>query len=394
MTWLDLTFLVLLVLSVIGGYRRGAVLQVIGLTGLVLGIVIGIMLAPRLSRFGEDPLTQIAIALGVVLIGGAVGNLAGWVVGSRVRTRTHGSKMQSADAYGGAVVSVVALLLTTWFLALNLANGPFPQIARGIRDSNVVRGLDAVMPQPPSMIGELQRVLSLLGFPNVFIGLPPIPADPVEPPSGADAEAAYRQAAPSTVEVLGDGCFHGFLNQGSGFVVEPGFVVTNAHVVAGTTALWVRVRLDGQDHPATVVGFDPDLDIAVLRVPTLTAPPLALLGGDLARGDGGAVLGYPGGGALTSGRAAVRQLITPVGHDIYGWGEVSRRLYELQADVAPGNSGGPFVLPNGKVAGLVFANSVVEDHVGYAIVSSEFAPLVMRAVARDEAVSPGMCTPN
>ena len=391
MTWLDLIFLVLLVLSVIGGYRRGAVLQVIGLSGLVLGIVIGIMLAPRLARFGGDPLTQIAIALGVVLIGGAVGNLAGWVVGSRVRTRTHGSKMQSADAYGGAVVSVVALLLTTWFLALNLANGPFPQIARGIRDSRVVRGLDAVMPQPPSMIGELQRVLALLGFPDVFIGLPPVPADPVEPPSGADAAAAVRQAAPSTVEVLGDGCFHGFLNQGSGFVVEPGFVVTNAHVVAGTTELWVR--LDGHDHPATVVGFDPDLDIAVLHVPTLTAPPLALLGGDLARGDGGAVLGYPGGGSLTTGAAAVRQVIVPVGRDIYGSGEVTRRLYELQADVAPGNSGGPFVLPNGKVAGVVFANSVVEDHVGYAIVSSEFSQLVARSIGRDEAVSPGLCTP-
>ncbi len=391
MTWLDLIFLVLLVLSVIGGYRRGAVLQVIGLSGLALGIVIGIMLAPRLARFGGDPLTQIAIALGVVLIGGAVGNLAGWVVGSRVRTRTHGSKMQSADAYGGAVVSVVALLLTTWFLALNLANGPFPQIARGIRDSRVVRGLDAVMPQPPSMIGELQRVLALLGFPDVFIGLPPVPADPVEPPSGADATAAFRHAAPSTAEVLGDGCFHGFLNQGSGFVVEPGFVVTNAHVVAGTTELWVR--LDGHDHPATVVGFDPDLDIAVLHVPTLTAPPLALLGGDLARGDGGAVLGYPGGGSLTTGAAAVRQVIVPVGHDIYGSGEVTRRLYELQADVAPGNSGGPFVLPNGKVAGVVFANSVVEDHVGYAIVSSEFSQLVTRSIARDEAVSPGVCTP-
>jgi S1-C subfamily serine protease len=391
MTWLDLIFLVLLVLSVIGGYRRGAVLQVIGLSGLFLGIVIGIMLAPRLARFGGDPLTQIAIALGVVLIGGAVGNLAGWVVGSRVRTRTHGSKMQSADAYGGAVVSVIALLLTTWFLALNLANGPFPQIARGIRDSRVVRGLDAVMPRPPSMIGELQKVLSLLGFPDVFIGLPPMPADPVEPPSGADAKAAVRQAAPSTVEVLGDGCFHGFLNQGSGFVVEPGFVVTNAHVVAGTSELWVR--LDGHDHPATVVGFDPDLDIAVLHVPTLTAAPLALLGGDLARGDGGAVLGYPGGGSLTTGAAAVRQVFVPVGRDIYGSGEVTRRLYELQADVAPGNSGGPFVLPNGKVAGVVFANSVVEDHVGYAIVSSEFSQLVSRSIGRDEAVSPGLCTP-
>jgi S1-C subfamily serine protease len=390
MTWLDLIFLVLLILSVIGGYRRGAVLQVIGLTGLVLGIVIGIILAPKLARLGGDPTTNIAIALGVVLIGGAVGNLVGWVVGSRLRTRTHGSKMQSADAYGGAVVSVMALLLTTWFLALNLANGPFPQIARGIRGSTVVQGLNAVMPQPPSMIGELQRVLGLLGFPDVFIGLPPVPADPVEPPSGTDASAAYRRAAPSTVEVLGDGCYHGFLNQGSGFVVEPGFVVTNAHVVAGTTDQWVR--LGGNDHAATVVGFDPDLDVAVLRVPTLTAPSLALLDGELARGDGGAVLGYPRGGPLTGGGAAVRQVIVPVGRDIYGGGEVARRLYELQADVAPGNSGGPFVLPNGRVAGLVFANSVVEDQVGYAIVSSEFSPLVSRSIARDDAVSPGICT--
>ena len=50
------------------------------------------------------------------------------------------------------------------------------------------------------------------------------------------------------------------------------------------------------------------------------------------------------------------------------------------------------MLPNGKVAGLVFANSVVEDHVGYAIVSSEFAPLVTRATARNDAVTPGICT--
>lgn len=390
MTWLDLALLVLLALSVIGGYRRGAVLQVIGLSGLVLGIAIGIALAPRAARLGHDPMTHIAIALGVVLIGGAIGNLAGWVVGSRVRSRTHGSRMRSADAYGGAVVSVIALLLTTWFLALNLANGPFPQLARGIRDSKIVQGLDAVMPAPPSMIGELQRVLGLLGFPDVFIGLPPIPADAVAPPSGTEASAAYRAAARSTVEVLGDGCYHGFLNQGSGFVVEPGFVVTNAHVVAGTTKQWIR--LGGHDHQATVVAFDPDLDVAVLHAPTLSAPALDLFAGELGRGDGGAVLGFPGGRPLTGGGAAVRQVIEPVGRDIYGGGQVTRRLYELQADVAPGNSGGPFVLANGKVAGLVFANSVVEDEVGYAIVSDEFSSIVARAVAHDSAASPGICT--
>jgi len=390
MTWLDLILLVLLVLSVFGGYRRGAVLQVIGLSGLVLGIVIGIALAPRLARFGSDPITHIAIALGAVLIGGAIGNLAGWVVGSRVRTRTHGSRMRSADAYGGAAVSVAALLLTTWFLALNLANGPFPQLARGIRDSKIVQGLDAVMPAPPSMIGELQRVLGLLGFPDVFIGLPPMPADPVEPPSGTEASAAYDAAAPSMVEVLGDGCHSGFLNQGSGFAVAPGFIVTNAHVLAGTTKQWVRVG--GIDRPAVVVGFDPDLDVAVLHVEGLTVRGLRLVAGELTRGDGGAVLGFPRGGPLTGGGAAVRQVIEPVGHDIYGEGEVTRRLYELQADVAPGNSGGPFVLENGRVAGLVFANSVVEDQVGYAIVSSEFAPLVSRSIARDTPVSAGVCT--
>jgi S1-C subfamily serine protease len=389
MTWLDLIFLVLLVLSVIAGYRRGAVLQVIGLSGLVLGIVIGVLLAPRVARLVGDPTTHIAITLGVVLIGGAIGNLAGWVLGSRLRTRTHATRMQSADAYGGAVVSVIALVLTTWFLALNLVNGPFPQLTGGIRDSSVVRGLDAVMPPPPSMIDELRRVLGLLGFPDVFIGLPPRPGAPVEPPSKTAASAAFLRAGPSTVEVLGDGCSRGFLNQGSGFVVEPGFVVTNAHVVAGTTEQWVHSG-DG-DHAATVVGFDPDLDVAVLRAPTLGAAPLSLLDAELARGDGGAVLGYPGGGPLTPSDAAVRQVIEPVGRDIYGGGEISRRLYELQADVAPGNSGGPFVLPDGTVAGLVFANSVVADHVGYAIVSSEFSSLVARAVARDATVSAGMC---
>jgi len=121
-------------------------------------------------------------------------------------------------------------------------------------------------------------------------------------------------------------------------------------------------------------------------------PGLRLLGSELARGDGGAVLGFPGGEPLTGGGAAVRQVIEPVGHDIYGDGEVTRRLYELQADVAPGNSGGPFVLENGSVAGLVFANSVVEDQVGYAIVSSEFAPLVSRSIAHDTPVSAGLCT--
>ena len=72
-------------------------------------------------------------------------------------------------------------------------------------------------------------------------------------------------------------------------------------------------------------------------------------------------------------------MIEPVGRNIYGEGEVRRRVYEVQASIRRGNSGGPFVLPDGRVAGVVFANSVVADDVGYAIVSTEVLPSVQEA---------------
>lgn len=391
MTWLDVVLIVLVVLSVIGGYRRGAVLQVIGLAGLAAGVVVGALLAPRLASLGHDPMAQIAIVLAAVIVGGAAGNLAGWLAGSRLRERTQASHLRRADAVAGSLVSVGALLLVTWFLALNLANGPFPELARGISGSRIVRGLDSVLPQPPSLLGEAQRVMALLGFPDVFVGIPPTPADPVPPPSGAQARAAFRTAEPSTFEVLGDGCSAGYLNQGSGFVVRPGYVLTNAHVVAGSTREWVHARTT--DYDAQVVAFDPRADLALLHVPDLAAPPLHLLDGELARGDGGAVLGYPGGGPLRGGAAAVRQVLSPVGRDIYGRGEVTRRLYEIQAQIRHGNSGGPFVTADGSVAGVVFASSAVDDGVGYAIASTDVRPFLRGATGAQIPVSTGPCTP-
>jgi hypothetical protein len=388
-SWLDVLLLALLVLSVLSGYRRGATLQVIGLLGLVAGVVIGAILAPRVASIANSPTSAIALALGTVLIGAAAGNLAGWVLGSRVRRRSDGTKLQRVDAVGGSLIAVVGLLLATWFLALNLVNGPFPGLARGIRESRIVRTLDTVLPPPPSILGELQRVLSLLGFPDVFVGLPPQPAAPVRPPPGADAARATRAARDSTVEVLGRGCYQGFLNQGSGFVVAHGYVLTNAHVVAGTNEQWIH-SADGDD-AATVVLFDPDLDISILYAPGLDDPVLPLLRGEVERGSGGAILGYPGGGPLDAESAAVRQVIDPVGRNVYGQGEVQRRVYEIQAAIRRGNSGGPFVLPNGKVAGVVFANSVVADDVGYAIVSTEVVPEVAEARGDTTPVSTGSC---
>ena len=399
MSFLDVFLVLLIVMTAIGGYRRGALLQVFGLAGVVIGVAIGVAVAPEAGAAANDPLTRVAIVLGVIVLGAFSGNLLGYLVAVRVRRRvrrpaaaTDGSPKPAwspgGDAVLGAGVSVTAMLLVTWFLALNLANGPFPTVARGIRDSAILQAMAATLPAPPPLVPQLERFADVLGFPDVFIGLPSA-GEPTDPPSSAAVQAAKRAAAGSTVQVLGQGCAAGFLNEGSGFVAAPGYVVTNAHVVAGVTDTWVRFT--NRNFDAIVVTFEPNLDLAVLRVPDLMAPALPLATEDLPRGTGGAVLGYPGAAGLTVEPAAVRRLFEPVGRDVYGRGEVRRRLYELDAVVRGGNSGGPFVLPDGRVAGVVFANSVLDDRVAYAIAASQVRPILATAVGLSAPTGVGSC---
>jgi S1-C subfamily serine protease len=103
------------------------------------------------------------------------------------------------------------------------------------------------------------------------------------------------------------------------------------------------------------------------------------------------VLGYPGGGSLKYSGAAVRRDITAVGRDIYGRSTVERDVYELQAVVRPGNSGGPFVLSGGEVAGVVFAASTTDGKIGYAITSTEVIPKLQQAEGRTQGVSTRGC---
>ena len=293
-SFLDVFLVLLIVMTAIGGYRRGALLQVFGLAGVVIGVAVGVAVAPEAGAAANEPLTRVAIVLGVVVLGAFSGNLLGYLVAVRVRRRVHrptattdGSPKSAwspgGDAVLGAGVSVTAMLLVTWFLALNLANGPFPTVARGIKDSAILQAMAATLPPPPPLVPQLERFADVLGFPDVFIGLPSA-GEPTEPPSSAAVQAAKRAAAGSTVQVLGQGCAAGFLNEGSGFVAAPGYVVTNAHVVAGVTDTWVRFT--NRDFDATVVTFEPNLDLAVLRVPDLTAPALPLVTEDLPRGTG------------------------------------------------------------------------------------------------------------
>jgi len=391
MSILDVFLVAMLVLTALGGYRRGALQQVFGLIGVAVGVTAGVLLGPSIGEGANEPLTRVAIVLGVVVVAAFAGNILGYLIASKVRRRLEPRGAgATADSVVGVGVSIVAMLLAVWFLALNLANGPFPTVARGIRDSRIVGAMADALPAPPPLVPQLERFADVLGFPDVFIGLPSS-GEPAAPPSSATVRAATDAASASTVQIFGRGCSEGLLNEGSGFVAAQGIVVTNAHVVAGVDDVNVQTQ-DGTPFPdAVVVAFEPELDLAVIRVSDLTSPALPLATEDLPRGTGGAVLGYPGAGELTVVPAAVRRLFEPVGRDIYGRGEVQRRLYELDAVVRGGNSGGPFVLPDGRVAGVVFANSVIDDEVGYAIAASQIRPVVAASLDLSAPTGVGAC---
>jgi S1-C subfamily serine protease len=260
-------------------------------------------------------------------------------------------------------------------------------LGQAIQRSFVVRELDARLPPSPSVIARIQRFLDPLGFPRVFAGLEPDPGPPVDLPGTSALQPAINEVSRSTVRVEALGC-GGFLT-GSGFVAARNLVVTNAHVIAGTSGITVR---DGNEaRRAVPVVFDPETDLAVLRVSGLSGPPLTLATGELGRGTGGAVLGYPGGGPLTAGPAAVLQAFDAQGRDIYDDGLTTRAIYTIEATVRPGNSGGPFILPDGRVAGVVFARSVSDGSVGYALQASEVVHELQAANAQSSEVGTGRC---
>jgi len=393
--WVDWALLVLVALSGVHGLRLGAATQVLSYGGFWLGLFLGALLAPALAGLAKSSATKAIIAV-VVLFGmatvvGGLGRLAG-VRFSRVLQRL---RLGPVDALFGVAVAVAATLIATWLVASVLSESRYTSVARSVQQSRIVRALDRVLPPIPTVFSGVQRFLAQSGFPVVFAGLPPQVAAPVSLPSDAAERSAVVRAEGSTVQIAGAGC--GVIQEGSGFVAAPGLVVTNAHVVAGIPA---PVVIDARGrHPATAAVFDPRLDLAVLRVPGLGDPPLPMNPAVVGRGTTGVVLGFPGGGPFTYGKAGVAAQFRAVGLDIYGNSETTREIYQLDALVQPGNSGGPLVasavpgVADGTVIGVVFARSTTDSDVGYALAMPAVAADVARARTTTGSVGTGGCVP-
>jgi hypothetical protein len=314
---------------------------------------------------------SVARPLGAVLvlvIGGSLGSSIGYTAGEPIRRKILRTGIHSAtDSALGAALSAVAVLAMCWFLGLSFSQGPSREVAQQIQRSAVLRVLDSLAPKPPAFLAGVEHILSGVSFPAVFAGLDPTLPGPLPIPASVNT-AGINHAAQVVVKVVSAGC--GGLVTGSGFPVGKGYVVTNAHVVSGTTGHHVLTP-NGGDYEAFVVFFDPNRDIAVLYVPDYTSAGLAF--GPASRGTEGAVIGYPGGGQESVQPAVVDGKILAQGYDIYNAHFVTREIYVLQARVRPGDSGGPLVDSQGRVLGIVFATSASQPDQAYALTDNEVA---------------------
>lgn len=390
MNLVDLVVLVVVALAAAQGLRLGAIVQVLSFGGFWVGLYLGALLASVTVQWGHTQATRTAFALVTMLGVATLCGVAGRLIGNLAFTRVHHGALGTVDSALGVVVAVVASLLAAWLLANTLVNSSSLALNSSIDRSRIIRSLDNVLPAPPSVFSRVQSFLSAEGFPPVFAQLAPASAGPVDLPGSAQLNAAVAHAGASTVKVIGDGC--GQIQEGSGFVVGPGVVVTNAHVVAGIDSPMVMAGSDLL--PTSVVYFDPSYDLAVLRVGGLDEPVLNLDPEQVSRGVQAAVLGYPGGGSFKAAPAGVMAEFEAEGRDIYGQGLTVRNVYEIQAVVRPGNSGGPLVQPDGQVVGVVFSRSTTNGDIGYALTSPGVLVRVQEAESVTRPVGTGSCVPS
>ncbi|MBM7829741.1 S1-C subfamily serine protease [Agromyces cerinus] len=389
MVWsivLDVALVLVFIGAIVNGWRAGLLRTAAGLVGLVAAGIAAYFVMPWIAALVPWPewRAPAAIAAAVTLL--CLGAWLGAVVGRLLSRGVRAVKLGALDRILGAVGNLLVTAFVVALVASGVSAMGVPVLSPAIAGSRVLQGLDAVTPAPTrTLLAEIRTaalgdglpwLVDVLGGPTEAPALPTFDVD--------DPELAA--AAASVVRVTGSAFQCGSTLSGSGFVVAPDRIVTNAHVVAGVTE--PIVEAPGQPAvPGRVVSYDAEHDLALIAVDGLATPPLALATPSL--GQEVAVAGYPFGGPFelrpanvmasgpltiqTDGRTSTRDIVT------------------LAADVDHGNSGGPVLTGDGEVAAVVFAKSETVDNVGFAIPTSTLAPLASEASSLDASVDSGTC---
>jgi S1-C subfamily serine protease len=384
-TGLDWLILAFALAMAFWGYQQGLIVGVLSLGGFAIGAFLGSRLGPALLADGShSPYAPATALAGALLIGGIVAvSLEGIAIAMRRRLLGAAGRRRGiavAEASGGALLLVALALGLAWLFGAVALNAPGAKgLRRAVQRSAILRALNDALPPSSSLINALHRI-----DPRVAVQGPS--PNVAAPDSKLAHDPDVQAAGDSVVRVLGTACGLGV--EGSGWVAAPGLVVTNAHVVAGESDTTVTPPGSGTSLDATPVHYDPENDLALLRVNGLDGAPLSFAS-QVQSGTPGAVLGYPENGPFTIAPARVGATGPVVTQDSYGRGPVTRELTALRGEVRSGNSGGPLVDADGKVMGTVFAATTQGKPGGYAVPNGVVSSALSDSSGQ---VSTGACT--
>ena len=210
-----------------------------------------------------------------------------------------------------------------------------------------------------------RRALSLLSvLAATGLGLATVPANasPTMPPLPRDAASASAVVGPQIVDIDAKLGFQSAIGAGTGIVIDPSVILTNNHVIAGATDLSARSIANGQTFPASVIGFDRQHDIAVLQLAGGGLPVANIGNSDSVRvGDSVVSLGNAGGAggapSVEDGRVAALGQTVSANDALTGSTETLVGLIQIDANIRPGDSGGPTVNSANQVIGMNTAAS-------------------------------------
>ena len=387
--WLDIAVIGVALIAAISGWRSGALGSLMSFVGVVLGAIAGVMLAPHIVSHVHSQRGKLFAALFLILALVVIGEVAGVVLGRAVRGSIRSGPVRVIDSFIGVALQLVVVLVAAWLLGSPLTSSNQQNLAAAARGSKVITEVDKYAPEwLRSVPKRMSALLSTSGLPEVLepVGTPIQAVDPPDP-SLADS-LVVSKSRPSVVKIRGVATACQKVLEGTGFVIAPNRVMSNAHVVAGTES--VSVEAEGKQYDATVVSYDPNADISILDVPNLPQSPLVFAEEPAKTGTDAVVLGYPGGGDFAATPARVREIIELSGPDIYKSTTVNREVYTIRGPVRQGNSGGPMINRAGQVIGVVFGAAVDDNDTGFVMTTDEVSRQLAK-IGNTAKVQTGAC---
>ncbi|HEY4963589.1 MAG TPA: trypsin-like peptidase domain-containing protein, partial [Candidatus Saccharimonadales bacterium] len=352
--------------------------------GFFITLVITGYLLPKILPI-HDPSLKVIVNGNLVLVLSLYAGLKGYDLGKYLKVKVKNRLIKKLAQYLFLTIDLCFGLIVIWLVATMIGRLPFEATSNSVNDSIIVQSLENSLPPVPTVFSFIDSKINPNDQPIVFLRTKI--QTQVEVP--INSKALVEQAnidQKSVVRVTSFGC--GGIISGSGYIAAPDLIITNAHVIAGADRPIIKYL--NQSYAGNTVLFNPALDIAAIMVKGLKAAPLQLYKGSVAINQNVAILGYPGGNfTVLPGQISDEQFVSSP--NIYQVGSFNRQIYAINADLQPGNSGGPVIATNGQVIGLVFAKSDVLSNDGFAITSYSMSDVIKQAISASHHVSSGAC---